>query len=488
VAAVAATATYSLDPNFLAHSALVKNDVALALLLVATCAWTWRVGRRAGVAEVIGLGLLCGACVVTKATGVLLAPIVTALLLLRAVEREPWTVLGRARATRRRRLAAALAIAVTSAALAFGVIWATYGFDPGRDPAQAVDLESLHEWVAYKTHRAEHGGERPTEGDLARWQPDAATRLVGWADRAGLFPRPWLAGVLYTRAWSTGDDTFLLGRFSYTGWWYYFPLAVLFKTPLATLAGLALAAALLARSLSRLPDTTFAQRWLAACLVVPVLVVSLTLLRANLNLGVRYVLGVVPFLYLGVGWAVARAWAWRRPGVRALILAGALGLCLESLAAHPNQLAFFNAACGGSRGGLRLLGDSNLDWGQDLPALARWQAEHRGLPLYLSYFGTADPVAHGVDSASLPGGYPFGPPPRMPSERPAVVAISATLLQGARATGPMQLLYRHLRRREPLTVLNGSLYLFRVEDFDLARLAAEAEVLGDRQATGGRAP
>src|SRR5207249_10798181 len=41
IAAIAATALFCLDPNFLAHSALVKNDVPLALLMLWLMAAVW---------------------------------------------------------------------------------------------------------------------------------------------------------------------------------------------------------------------------------------------------------------------------------------------------------------------------------------------------------------------------------------------------------------------------------------------------------------
>lgn len=95
---------------------------------------------------------------------------------------------------------------------------------------------------------------------------------------------------------------------------------------------------------------------------------------------------------------------------------------LETLAGYPDYLAFFNLPSGGSRGGLSLLGDSNLDWGQDLPALADWQRQHPEPTLYLSYSGTADPAAYGIRYINLPGGYPYGPPPQSPRQ-PGVIAI-----------------------------------------------------------------
>ena len=67
---------------------------------------------------------------------------------------------------------------------------------------------------------------------------------------------------------------------------------------------------------------------------------------------------------------MAGALAWKRFGTKARRVAGllAIGIIVEALIAYPNYIAHFNFALGGPRGGIELLGDSNLDWGQDLPA------------------------------------------------------------------------------------------------------------------------
>jgi hypothetical protein len=248
-----------------------------------------------------------------------------------------------------------------------------------------------------------------------------------------------------------------------TGWWYYFPLAMLYKTPIATLLAVVLAAWVLVRA--RRPDNTDAParadvRWAAACLIVPFAVYALSAMTTRVNLGVRYVLPLYPLLYVAVGVAAAVAWArWRRAGLVIALLA--LALIAESVAAFPNYLAFFNVAAGGSRGGIRLLGDSNLDWGQDLPALAEWQRRNPDRPLYLSYFGTADPRAYGVRATDLHSAEAAGilaGTTRAPNG--GVIAISATNLQGIHFDEGLRRVMERWRRRPPVDVLGGSIYLF----------------------------
>ena len=62
---------------------------------------------------------------------------------------------------------------------------------------------------------------------------------------------------------------------------------------------------------------------------------------------------------------------------RTLYLAMA-ALVVESGLSFPNHINFFNAPTRLlTRSPLTLLGDSNLDWGQDLPALARFYHDWR---------------------------------------------------------------------------------------------------------------
>ena len=169
---------------------------------------------------------------------------------------------------------------------------------------------------------------------------------------------------------------------------------------------------------------------------------------------------MLPFVFIGTGLVAARAMRiWGKP-VRRAVFALAAILVVECFAAWPNYIAFFNIAAGGPRGGLRLLGDSNLDWGQDLKLLARWQAANPNERLYLVYNGSADPTAYGIRYVNAFGAYAFGPR-RGPMNEPGVLAISATGLQGLHAVPEIQPTLDELRRSEPLDVLGGSIYLYR---------------------------
>ena len=182
-------------------------------------------------------------------------------------------------------------------------------------------------------------------------------------------------------------------------------------------------------------------------------------MRSHLDLGIRHVLPVYPFLFIFLG--VVAADAWKRFGQPAawIISILILGLALETYGAYPNYIPFFNVAAGGYRGGVRLLGDSNIDWGQDLPDLADWQVHHPDRQLWLCYFGTVDPLYYGIHYINLPGS--DAPPDQFgPNGLPPVFAISATAFGGQHLRPEQRAVYDRFRSAQPLAILGGSIWLY----------------------------
>src|SRR5439155_15467068 len=92
---------------------------------------------------------------------------------------------------------------------------------------------------------------------------------------------------------------------------------------------------------------------------------------SRVDLGVRVILPVLPFLYLFTG-RLAVPGCCRVP--RSMVLGGCLfWSALASWQAAPHQIAYFNELAGGSTGGLKYCADSNLDWGQGLPQLKEYK-------------------------------------------------------------------------------------------------------------------
>ena len=209
----------------------------------------------------------------------------------------------------------------------------------------------------------------------------------------------------------------------------FFPLAFLWKTPLALLAALVAGVVVLRRHWSRVS--------LAA--VAPLLVLFVTYwavsLTSTLNIGHRHILPTYPVLFILLGGLAAPgalAGIWRT--VLPLVLV--LGQLAANLRVAPDYLAFFNVLAGGPVNGYRLLVDSSLDWGQDLPGLARWLRENnfrRGqrARCFLAYFGSGEPAYYRIKATQLPFINGFNQLHLWYEPKGGLYCISATILQQA---------------------------------------------------------
>jgi hypothetical protein len=401
-----------------------------------------------------------------KFSGIIALPLAGLAFCFRAAIRRPWPNLQRTAQTFKQRMGVASVLVLSGFVLGYCCIWACYGFrfGPSENPNESFDAgEIMHESLRSQVIKENVDNPNFTEKQLRpltdQRVPSRVDRLYLWADEHRMFPQAWLRGLYETIGLNQIRPSYLCGQYSKTGWWYYFPLAMAFKTPLATLAALGLALAYyLARGRQwRGP----AEMWTICALGLLPAIYMVIAMRQPLDLGIRHVLPVYPGLFIAIGVAVGAAWRWRPKlcgGVAGVLL---LGLAAETVCAYPNYIPFFNAAAGGSRGGLYLLGDSNLDWGQDILAVVDWQKSHPDRRLYLCYFGSVDPRYYHLHYVKAPGSqaekelHEPGP-----SVRPPVLAISATLMQGIYLQPKHRAFYAPLMHRPPTEVFGGSIYLF----------------------------
>jgi hypothetical protein len=93
-------------------------------------------------------------------------------------------------------------------------------------------------------------------------------------------------------------------------------------------------------------SATAAQGWTAISVALPFLVYFQSAMMSDLNIGVRHVLPLYPFIFVTIGWAAAMAWRrWRIASAITLVVL-MVGLSVESLSAFPNFIPFFNTAAG----------------------------------------------------------------------------------------------------------------------------------------------
>lgn len=407
------------SPNLLAHGQLVTPDICLAAAMMASL---WAFDRLAEWPTWIAAGLfgLClGLAALTKLTGMLLFVLLPGSLVVSRLvfgRRERQSPEGAATVTAWR-LAEMIGIACIVGLL---VVNAGYGFGGTGMPLRAYHFES------------------------PQMQAMAAV-LPGWLPVP--LPRFFFAGIDAQLA-ESGYDAYLMGEFNQHGFYSYYLVALLVKTPVPVL---------LLCGLAWLFGGRVTRRELPLVFTALSLLVFFSLSRHK-NIGLRYVLFLEPMMAVWLGRLLSDA---RPPAAWLHRTVWLLTACLPviALAIWPHYLPYFNLASGGSNNGHRWLLDSNLDWGQDLITLRRHMEREQIDEIDLAYFGRVPPQVYGVRFRTLHPGEP-------PQNR--YVAISANLLWGRMyyingnvhewPDDPDS--YRAFRHLRPKAILGHSIYLF----------------------------
>ena len=416
----------AIEPNLLAHARLATTDFGLTIFAFLAGFALWRFWQRPSWVRAILAGLAFGLLQNTKFTAGLFVPLFALVIGLFAVD---WFVKGRQTVSFFSVRSPLVMLIVAYPLAAFFMLWVAYGFQIGVMPDNLPTLPQLSGLTLPLSHH-----------------------LAQLLDIGGRLQK--------------STPAFLAGNYAENGWWYYFPVAFLLKTPLPTLllllfAWLGLFWLAIKRRLNG--------RWLSlAALLVPAVGYFAIALTTDINLGYRHILPVLPFLTVFV--VATLTWLQDNINLAQKWLQLPLWAFVVWLAAivvwlQPHYLAFFNVLAGGPDGGWRYLVDSNLDWGQDLGNLKRWMMEHEVAEVWLSYFGEGRPTYYDIHYQGLdsfpprlmnPQARPFYPH----DPAPGIYAISATTLQGVHFANHDT--FAWFREKTPLDKVGYSIFLYEV--------------------------
>ncbi len=256
------------------------------------------------------------------------------------------------------------------------ILWAFYGF----------------------RYAARPGGQQivpPTAAYLQTLHHPVEQNLIGFAEKHHLLPESYLYGLTDVTILSReGRVMFLLGKRYPQGKWFYFPAAFLIKMTIGFLILLALVP--FAHALWR-----HDQRREVVFLILPPLIFFVFAMTAKLDIGIRHILPIMPFLIVLVAGAAAallkqsRRWAW---AVAALVLLSVA----SSVHAFPNYLPYSNEAFGGPYRTYKVLEDSNVGWGGGLKALQSNLAARGITNCWFAYSALPDPARFHIPCRRLP--------------------------------------------------------------------------------------
>jgi hypothetical protein len=173
----------------------------------------------------------------------------------------------------------------------------------------------------------------------------------------------------------------------------------------------------------------------------------------SVNIGLRRILPIYPFIfvYIGILFANTKELYLGFLSQRKLILVMSTLMAwylFSSAKTYPDYLTYFNEIIGGPEQGIFYLDDSNIDFGQDLKRL-KGVMDNRGIEkVTLFYKGQADPNYYGINFSNLTDkDIKSGP-------KPGYYAISAHyLIRLVQNPGWNEL-------GDPITVIGNTIYIF----------------------------
>jgi hypothetical protein len=415
-AGVAAAALCAFDPNLIAHGRYVTTDFPVTVFFFFACVLWVEYLEEARPRRLLAAAAAIGLALITKFSAVLLVPPLVILYAACWIRRPKEFPLRRA----------AVAAGTVAAAV---ILMAAVIYWPETVRSFRADVPRL------STLAVRNNAIGKTLYLLGKW--------------FHLPAHAYLLGLNHVADHNAGGhSSYLMGMRSETGWWYYFPVVFAVKSTMAALGATLL---LLGAGLWQ----AWRRQWIspmALGLALPPLFYFVFSMTSGINIGMRHILPVYPFLYVGTAaWLATRA-NWR-PGVAVLAALVALQIA-ECARIAPDYLAFFNELAGGPGSGPEYLVDSNIDWGQDVKKLGLWLDAHQGnRRARVFYFGNAQMRYYGIDEMGFPG--PLDQ--KGWDEIDEYCVANVTPLEGVYV--PLSAL-APLRLREPVAKIGWSMYVY----------------------------
>lgn len=398
---------FTLDPNILAHSRLINTDLGLVLFFFLSVYFWGRYLKKPTNLNLILTGISFGLALASKYTALILILVLPVLLLIKYYLDKK----GGLKPALSKYLFSLLFIFI----FGFLMVFAFYGF-------------SAHQLAYY------------------------------------------FKGIKMFLSHSlSGHGTFLLGKYSIIGFWYYFPLAFLIKTPITTLIFL-IFSIIFFKKLTCPPKSQHELRPEADklekanakigrgskdifneyLLIVPVVIFFGLAMLSKANLGLRHILVIYPFLFVFISRLANFKFSAFSKTIFFLLL---LFYLISSLRIYPCYLAYFNEAIGGPKNGYKYLLNSNLDWGQDVKRLKKYLDKNQIKEIYLDYF---------YDKESLDY-YKINYKPLSPKDKDkkGYLVLNAMQLQTSRDENGNT--YEWLRKEKPIEKIGYSIFVYKRE-------------------------
>jgi len=428
--AIVASLLLVFEPNVLAYGSLVLTDVPVTCMLLLAVLGFYLWVKHRTVPFFLLTAVATGLTLLTKHSGVVVIPILGALAITDALtqsdgRRPKWQVA----------LRNVLTVALVCA-LAASIVWAGYGMRFAAYPRAPVFEE-----------------------------PRSATtsitgRVLLELEEHHLLPQAYLQG--FTEALRISGQTsvaFVAGKVYPSAPWFSTPFNFLIRSTFGLLA-------MIMAAVFGMTITLRQQRRERLFLLIPAAVYLAVCLHASHNVGIRYLLPMLPFVLIAVAAGcveLAKRARWVNYALPCFIVLHAA----SSLHAYPNYLSYANDLWGGPARAYKYV--SWLDMGQAYPQAKAYLERHPAADCWFIVAWQWDPRIYDVPCQSFGLYLPNEIPPHVHG----TIIVSSTLVTDVRiADAEIATAFHHAT---PKDRIGGSALLVYEGDFDTSLDAAAGE-------------
>ena len=429
-------AFFVFEPNILAHGALVTTDMGITCFMFASIYAFYRYIKKPTLWRLLLTGCVLGVALAVKHSGVFIFPIIAVLA---GVEVFRTPRIAGNNSENRIQAARRLSVAFLGiVGISIVILWSAYGFRYSMRPSGLTISPTLTEYA------------KDLDSPIAS---HAILTLARWH----ALPEAYLYGLVDVKVVADNTGTYIFGNVYPHGKWFYFPALLLIKCTVSVLILLlSLPLVLLFRGARHLREILF--------LAIPPVFYFVVAIFSGLNIGVRHVLPIFPFLIVLIAYA---AWALGQSHHRWIYPVAALLLfhIFSSVRAFPvSYIPYSNELWGGPSQTYKYLSDSNVDWGQQMIATKKYIDAHGITSCWFAYFPESGIRFrdYGIPCKTLPTPDTmwFGEQTDVPPVIEGPVFISASDLAGEELGSNVLNPYRNFQRLRPSALIEDGVFVF----------------------------
>jgi len=377
---------YCLSPTILAHAGLATTDMIATFFIFLSAYTFWMFLKDICVKRMVFAGISLGLAQLSKYNAILLYPVFLLFLVF-----EFRTITKTKVGMLLKRFLIVILLSVITA-------WAGYGFDFQpllKDAMRAEEkIAVVHDVIS---RLPAYFSNMHPEKFLLQTPIPLGSHILG------------ILGVFQHS--SAGHSTFFWGEWSDKSNALYFLISFLIKNPIPMIILIVIGLFILVkRGIGR------AERMILIIAASFFIAASFS----GLQIGIRHILPIYPFCLMVAGTSEKLL---KKRNLNLIVVLLLMWQLYSALATWPNYIGYFNESVGRTKNGYKILRDSNIDWGQDLPALADYMSKSGKDEVVLYYFGQADPCAYGIKYKEFSGAELIKPENK-------IYAISAQYLEG----------------------------------------------------------